>query len=78
MIEAFILSLKTGRGLRLNFAEPLWYNYARLWQDETFKLTLGNTFIYLIIQVPIMLILAMILANTVSTLWPSDVFSPVT
>ena len=83
MIEAFILSLKTGRGLRLNFAEPLWYNYARLWQDETFKLTLGNTFIYLVIQVPIMLVLALILANLLNNptlrfkgFWRTAIFLP--
>ncbi|AQP47442.1 lactose ABC transporter permease [Tessaracoccus aquimaris] len=83
MIEAFILSLKTGRGLRLNFADPLWYNYARLWQDETFKLTLGNTFIYLIIQVPIMLVLALILANLLNNptlrfkgFWRTAIFLP--
>ena len=42
MIQAFLLSLQTGNGTRLNWAEPLWYNYARLFQDATFRLTLGS------------------------------------
>ena len=63
MFKAFILSLQTGKGSRMTWGEPLWANYARLFQDPVFKLTLFNTFIYLIIQVPIMLVLAMVLAN---------------
>ncbi|WP_394554361.1 carbohydrate ABC transporter permease [Agromyces sp. MMS24-JH15] len=83
MIQAFILSLQTGRGTRLNFADPLWYNYQRLFDDEIFKLTLQNTFIYLIIQVPIMLVLAMILANLLNDrnlrfrgMWRTVIFLP--
>ncbi|MFK4791501.1 carbohydrate ABC transporter permease [Microbacterium sp. ZW T5_56] len=83
MIQAFFLSLQTGRGAGLKFAEPLWSNYARLMQDETFKLTLQNTFIYLIIQVPIMLILALVLANLLNDrnlrfkgLWRTAIFLP--
>ncbi|MGO8609457.1 sugar ABC transporter permease, partial [Rhizobium johnstonii] len=63
MIQAFFLSLQTGRGSRLDWADPLWYNFERMMSDEIFKLTMFNTFLYLIIQVPIMLILAMVLAN---------------
>lgn len=63
MFKAFLLSLQTGKGTRMTWADPLWSNYSRLFVDPTFRLTLVNTFIYLIIQVPIMLILAMILAN---------------
>lgn len=83
MIQAFILSLQTGRGARLTFADPLWYNYQRLFSDEIFKQTLGNTFIYLIIQVPIMLALAMILANLLNNprlkakaFWRTAIFLP--
>lgn len=47
----------------MTWADPLWTNYARLLVDPVFRLTLLNTFIFLIIQVPIMLVLAMILAN---------------
>ena len=83
MIQAFFLSLKTGRGNRLNWAEPLWYNYARLFQDEIFLMTLQNTFVYLIIQVPIMLVLALILANLLNdrnlrfkAFWRTAIFLP--
>ena len=83
MIQAFILSLQTGRGTRLEFADPLWYNYQRLWSDEIFKQTLGNTFVYLLIQVPIMLVLAMVLANLLNNprlkakaFWRTAIFLP--
>ncbi len=83
MVQAFILSLKTGRGTRLTFAEPLWYNYQRLLQDEIFKLTVQNTFIYLIVQVPIMMVLALVLANLLNDrnlrfkgLWRTAIFLP--
>ena len=67
MAQAFVLSLKTGRGTKLSFANPLTYNYARLFQDDVFLLTLKNTFIYLVIQVPVMLVLALILANLLNS-----------
>jgi lactose/L-arabinose transport system permease protein len=83
MAQAFVLSLQTGRGTRLEFAEPLWYNYQRLLSDEIFKLTLTNTFIYLIIQVPLMLTLALVLANLLNNpklkfkaLWRTAIFLP--
>lgn len=83
MFRAFVLSLQTGRGNRLSFADPLYYNYERLLSDEIFKLTMTNTFIYLLIQVPIMLILALILANILNDpdlrfkgLWRTAIFLP--
>ncbi len=83
MFQALILSLKTGRGTRLNFADPLWFNYERLFSDEIFKLTVGNTFIYLAIQVPIMLVTALVLANLLNDknlrfkgLWRTAIFLP--
>ncbi|MDR2931369.1 MAG: sugar ABC transporter permease [Propionibacteriaceae bacterium] len=83
MIQAFVLSLKTGKGARLNFAEPLWSNYARLLKDDLFRTTLGNTAIYLVIQVPIMLIMALILATILNSkhlrwksLWRTAIFLP--
>jgi lactose/L-arabinose transport system permease protein len=83
MAQAFVLSLQTGRGTRLEFADPLWYNYQRLLSDEIFKLTLTNTFIYLIIQVPLMLALALVLANLLNNpklkfkaLWRTAIFLP--
>jgi len=83
MIQAFILSLQTGRGTQLSFAEPLWSNYTRLLDDEVFRLTLGTTFFYLVIQVPIMLGLALVLANLLNDrnlrfkgLWRTAIFLP--
>ena len=61
MIQAFILSLKTGLGVNLKFGG--FTNYARILKDPTFRGTLFNTFFYLIIQVPIMLVLALALAS---------------
>lgn len=60
MIQAFILSMQTGTGINLEFGGLA--NYARILKDATFRQTLFNTFFYLIIQVPIMLILALALA----------------
>lgn len=61
MIQAFILSLQKGKGNDLRFAGI--DNYIRMFKDKVFMTSLGNTFFYLIIQVPIMLILALILAQ---------------
>ena len=62
MIQAFNLSLQTGKANNLKFGDPL-ANYVRMFRDNVFMASLGNTFLYLIIQVPIMLILALILAS---------------
>lgn len=61
MIQAFILSLQTGKANNLKFSG--FDNYVRMFRDNVFMQSLGNTFLYLIIQVPIMLILALILAS---------------
>jgi len=83
MLQAFILSLQTGRGTRLQFADPLWSNYARLFEDDIFRLTLMTTAIYLVVQVPIMLILALVLANLLNSptlrakgFWRTAIFLP--
>ena len=61
MIRAFILSFKTGIGANMTWAGL--YNYTRMFQDRVFMTALRNNFVYLIIQVPIMLILALILVS---------------
>ncbi len=61
MIQAFVLSLQTGKANNLKFDGVT--NYIRMFQDKDFMQSLGNTFFYLIIQVPVMLILALILAS---------------
>lgn len=61
MIKAFVMSLQTGIGINLNFGGAA--NYLRILKDPTFKQCLFNTFFYLIIQVPVMLVLALALAS---------------
>ena len=63
IIQAFITSLKTGKGVNIKFADPLTYNYSRMLQDVIFKTSMKNTFLYLIVEVPIMLIFAILLAQ---------------
>ena len=63
MIQAFIMSLQTGSSANMAWAEPIFNNYTRMFQDKLFLRSVGNTFLYLIIQVPIMLILAILLAQ---------------
>ena len=63
MIRAFIVSLMRGKPTALEFSEPLWRNYQRMFMDNVFIQSLKNTFTYLIIQVPVMLVLALIFAS---------------
>lgn len=61
MVQAFIISLKSGMGNNLSFVGI--DNYKRLLTDSTFKKALFNTVLYLIIQVPIMIILALAISS---------------
>lgn len=63
MVQALITSFRTGSSSNMTWANPLTINYSRMFQDKIFMTAMGNTFLYLIIQVPIMLILAMLLAQ---------------
>ena len=64
MVQAFITSLKTGSGVNLKWGNPLFVNYiTNIPADKTFLRSLLNTYLYLIIEVPIMLILAILLAQ---------------
>lgn len=60
MIQALLLSFKTGAGANLHYNGV--DNYKRLFSDKTFFTAVKNTFLYLIIQVPIMILLAMIIS----------------
>jgi len=60
MVQALLLSFKSGTGMNLEFIGI--DNYKRLFSDSTFKTALTNTFIYLIIQVPAMIILALFIS----------------
>ena len=61
IVRAFLLSLQTGVGVNLQYAG--WVNYQRLFSDSLFRTALGNVLTFLVIQVPIMLMLALILAS---------------
>lgn len=63
MVQAFIISLQTGTGANMRFAEPIFNNYKRILADKVFQQSIINTFMYLLIQVPIMLLLAILLAQ---------------
>jgi lactose/L-arabinose transport system permease protein len=61
MLQAFLLSLQSGQGLKLSYAG--FRNYAYLLGDPIFRQTMTNNFLFLLIQVPIMLVLALVLAS---------------
>ncbi len=63
MFQAFIISLKKGSPAALQWTTPIFNNYTRMFQDKLFIRSVGNTFLYLLIQVPIMLVLAILLAQ---------------
>ena len=63
MVRAFIISFQTGSAANLKWAEPVTKNYQSMLQDKMFQTAMGNTFLYLVIQVPIMLVLAILLAQ---------------
>ena len=63
MFQALLMSLKTGSSASMTWAEPLWYNFQRMFQDKLFLRSIGNTFLYLCIEVPVMLVLAILLAQ---------------
>ena len=60
MVGALIMSFQTGKGVNMHFGGLT--NYQRLFSDRTVMKALGNTFIYLIIQVPIMIFLALVIS----------------
>lgn len=60
MIQAFITSFQSGMGSNLTFAGL--NNYIHLFSDDTFRKAFGNTFLYLLIQVPIMICLSMLIS----------------
>ena len=83
MFQALILSFQTGRGSNLDWADPLTFNYDRMLDDDIFRLTLTTTLLYLVIQVPIMLVTALVLANILNNprlkwkgFWRTAIFVP--
>ena len=65
MVQALILSFQKGTG---SAVQPAGFaNYARILKDATFQQCLFNTIFYFVIQMPIMLILALILAQLLNS-----------
>lgn len=64
MVQSLIMSLKSGKGNNLKFSGL--ENYIRMFSDPTLIKAVGNTFIYLIVQVPIMIIFALIIASVLN------------
>jgi lactose/L-arabinose transport system permease protein len=60
MIRALLMSFQSGTGTNLSYVG--FDNYTRLFSDSTFITTLTNTFLYLIVQVPIMIVLALFIS----------------
>lgn len=58
------MSFQSGRGMNLTFGGLT--NIQRLTQDTVFRTALFNTFLFLIIQVPVMLTLALLFANALN------------
>ena len=63
MFQALLISFKKGLPSNLVYSDPLWRNYQFMLKDKVFIQSVGNTFTYLLIQVPIMLVLAIIFAS---------------
>jgi lactose/L-arabinose transport system permease protein len=64
MVQSLIMSLKSGKGNNLKFSGL--ENYIRMFSDPTLIKAVGNTFIFLLVQVPIMIILALIIASVLN------------
>lgn len=60
MVQAFVLSLNTGKGANLSFGGAA--NYIRLLKDSVFWTSMGNTLLYAVVHIPIMLLLALLIA----------------
>ena len=63
MVQSLLLSFQTGAGARMSYADPLTYNYNRIFDDKIFIQAMQNNFIYLLFQVPVMLVMALVLAT---------------
>ncbi|MCM1145509.1 MAG: sugar ABC transporter permease [Blautia sp.] len=60
LIQAFFLSLQTGRGSAMEFTG--FSNYVRMFRDPNFLQTVKTTLLYMIVTVPVMIILGIVLA----------------
>ena len=74
IIWSLWMSFQTGRGMNFSFGG--FANIQRLTQDTVFLRALGNTMIFLVVQVPIMIVLALLFAVALndSKLWGRSFF----
>ena len=74
IVSSLYMSTQVGKGLNLSFGG--FANVYRLTQDPVFLHALSNTGLFLVVQVPIMIALALLLASALndSTLWGRGVF----
>ena len=63
-LKALITSFQTGAGQNMSWVG--FANYARVFEDKVFIQSLINCIVYLIVQVPIMLVLALVLASALN------------
>lgn len=63
-VQSLITSFKSGMGNNLQFSGL--ENYRRLITDATFIKAVQNTFLYLLVQVPVMIVLALIIASALN------------
>ena len=61
MVQAFLTSFQTGIANNIEFGGIA--NYQRMLTDSTFKKSLFNTILYLIVQVPVMIMLALVISS---------------
>ncbi|MHC0201989.1 sugar ABC transporter permease, partial [Enterococcus faecium] len=66
MVLALITSFQSGPPVNMTFNGL--GNYQRMLTDATFKKAFFNTFLYLLVQVPIMLFLALFISNLLNDL----------
>lgn len=63
MFRALLVSMMRGKPTALKYAEPLWRNYQYMFKDKVFIQSVKNTLLYLVVQVPVMLFLALVFAS---------------
>ncbi|MDO9415062.1 carbohydrate ABC transporter permease [Pararhizobium sp.] len=65
IVQSLLLSFYSGKGMQLKFIG--FGNIVRLWNDPVFIKALSNTMIFFVVQVPIMLFLAILMAATLNS-----------
>ncbi|WP_055107183.1 carbohydrate ABC transporter permease [Paenibacillus ihumii] len=60
MLQSLLLSFQSGKGTVYQYAGLA--NYSRLFSDPMFKQAVLNTLLYLVVQVPVMLMLGLVIA----------------